>query len=452
MKQNKLFTQSRWRLTQWYAGSLTFILSIIGIGVYEAIDHAHNITITQELDTVASTIHDSLQPILKKPEQLNDRVTNFLPDLCFVDRDCLTSVKQNNQLSQTLQQGEYYLQFFDLSSELIALAGIQPQGLSLQYDQQRWQKLTDENNIRYRQISLELHTASGEKWGYLHVGKSLADFDRYVSNVRWLLLFGLPIMILLVIIASWYLAKQAIQPIYHSYRQIQQFSADVAHELRTPLAVTQATIESSLLSNGLTLNQIKDTLTTVQRQNQRLSLLVADLLTLSHMEKGVHSPNKLRINTIVILNDVVADVTEELSSLAYQKNLLLQTHISTDKQIQILANEQQIYRLLMNLVNNAIQYTSEGNITVSLSHQQKNAIIKVSDTGEGIDHEQQKLIFDRFYRVNKARSRNRGGSGLGLAIAKTIVSNHQGKIKVESRLGQGSIFTVYLPSKATIEV
>ena len=104
----------------------------------------------------------------------------------------------------------------------------------------------------------------------------------------------------------------------------------------------------------------------------------------------------------------------------------------------------------MNLVNNAIQYTSQGNITVSLSHHQKNAIIKVSDTGEGIDHEQQKLIFDRFYRVNKSRSRNRGGSGLGLAIAKTIVSNHQGKIKVQSRLGQGSIFTVYLPTKVNI--
>ena len=322
------------------------------------------------------------------------------------------------------------------------MAGIKPEGLPIKYSQQQWETLRDEQGIRYRQISVELHTQDDQMWGYLHIGKSLADFDRYLKNVLLILLLSLLLIIFIVMIASWWLAGLAMQPIYHSYRQIQQFTADAAHELRTPLAAIQATIESSQMLSDLPPEESRDILSTINRQNQRLSLLVADLLTLSRMERQT----QINYTSTVILNDVITDVAEEFAALALSNGIKLIYQIETDDIISVMGEEEQLYRLVTNLVVNAIQYTNErGQVTLQLKSQNHEAIIEVIDTGIGIAEAEQKLIFDRFYRVNKARSRHRGGSGLGLAIAQAIAQVHGGSIKVKSELGKGSIFTVYLP-------
>ena len=442
MNQNKLFEQTRWRLARWYAGVFSLILGIFGLAVYEAIVHAHKITFNQELQTVGGTIHDSLEPILEQPEKLNLKVFNLLPNVCLVSSNCFKNNHNNRHIIGAIAQGQYYLQFFDLSKNLVAVAGIKPEGLPIKYSQQQWETLRDEQGIRYRQISVELHTQDDQMWGYLHIGKSLADFDRYLKNVLLILLLSLLLIIFIVMIASWWLAGLAMQPIYHSYRQIQQFTADAAHELRTPLAAIQATIESSLMLSDLPPAESRDILSTINRQNQRLALLVGDLLTLSRMERQT----KINYTSTVILNDVITDVAEEFAALALSNGIKLIYQIETDDIISVMGEEEQLYRLVTNLVVNAIQYTNErGQVTLQLKSQNHEAIIEVIDTGIGIAEAEQKLIFDRFYRINKARSRDRGGSGLGLAIAKAIAVAHQGKIKVKSELGKGSTFTVYLP-------
>ena len=149
-----------------------------------------------------------------------------------------------------------------------------------------------------------------------------------------------------------------MQPIYRSYRQIQQFTADAAHELRTPLAAIRATVESSLMKPTLSEGNVRNTLQTVSRQNQRLSQIVSDLMILSRLDRQL-SGVKTDANTeLVILNDLVSDIAEEFAALAISANLRLNTQIDTSQNLTVIGNSEQLYRLVSNLVINAIKYLS----------------------------------------------------------------------------------------------
>ncbi len=446
MKQNRLFARSRWRLASWYAGILSIILLSCALGVYEAVAHAHRITINQELKSVGGTLHDSLLPVLKQPGKLEPEVNELLPNTCLVGTGCYNSDNLQSYRLGAIQQGKYYLRLFDLSEDLVAVAGIQPK-LPQISNQQQWETLTDSEGIRYRQISFLLHTQKGQNWGYLQVGRSLQDFDNYVANVKWILLLGIPLVVLLVMAASWWLAGLAIGPIYQSYRQMQQFTADAAHELRTPLAAIQATAQANLMLPTLPENKARDTLKKIVRQNKRLSYLVADLLTLCRLdgELNTSTHNKI-VGDRISLPNLITEVVEELAALAMASEIELTSQIKGSKPIEVIGDRQQLYRLVTNLVTNAIQYTSAGGrVILSLTEEDRDAVICVRDTGVGISKTEQKRIFDRFYRVDKARSRSQGGSGLGLSIAKAIALAHHGSLEVQSEIGKGSNFTIRLP-------
>jgi signal transduction histidine kinase len=277
------------------------------------------------------------------------------------------------------------------------------------------------------------------------VGRNLQDFDDYVKNVKLLILLILPIIIIVVMLGSWYLAQKAMQPIYQSYQQIQQFTADAAHELRTPLAAIRATIESSLISKDFTIIEARETLETINKQNQRFSQLVADLLMLSRLDQGLEINNKISQN-LVNINDLVDDIYEEFYALAHSQQINLIKQIEFPESLKVRGREEQLYRLVTNLVINAINYTEKkGQVILNLNKKNNQIIIKIIDTGIGIPETEQKLIFNRFYRVNKARSISKNGAGLGLSIAQAIAHSHQGKIEVKSELGKGSIFIIILP-------
>ncbi|MFM2315570.1 MAG: hypothetical protein RLZZ04_4848, partial [Cyanobacteriota bacterium] len=273
------------------------------------------------------------------------------------------------------------------------------------------------------------------------VGRSLQDFEDYLGRVKLILLLGLPTSLILVGFASWWLAGLAMQPIYRSYQQIEQFTADAAHELRTPLAATQATIESALLVD-LDPQETKDILTTIKRENKRLIQLVADLLLLARMDRKAIPLRR----ELFCLNDLVSDLVEELEPLAIANQITLTNEFRVKKPLNVSGDCDQLYRLVYNLIVNAIQHTpSDGQVTVILERDASDALIKVKDTGIGIAPEHQKHIFDRFYRVQSDRSRNTGGSGLGLAIAQSIARSHSCKLSVCSELGKGSTFIFQLP-------
>jgi two-component Ni(II)/redox sensor kinase NrsS len=361
----------------------------------------------------------------------------------------------------------YYLRLFDHRGKLLAFSPNQPPQLPQTFNSAQWQTFRSANGIRYHQFTITLHSAntphladansSDSSWGYLQIGRTLEPYDSEVRQIQLILAVGLPIALGLVAVSSWYLAGLAMQPIYQSYQQQQQFTANAAHELRSPLASLLATVEAILRLPPEHQQDVPSMLQRVERQGRRLSHLIADLLLLVSLEQN-SSPKPFQP---CCLNDLIADLTEELSELATASDIHLTSRVPPDE-IYVLGNESQLYRLVSNLIANAIQYTSAGgSVQVSLSQSDKpngmasrpignplglsTAVMAIEDTGIGISPTEQSRIFERFYRVNSDRSRQTGGTGLGLAIALAIANRHQGLLKVKSELGKGSLFTIYLP-------
>lgn len=442
MNQNKLFKLTRVRLALWYAIVMGSILTLCGFGVYKAVSHAHWVALDQELESVAGTLHDSIELKLQQPGRLEPVLAQLLPNICAAGDKCVQHRPNSRRhILSAISTSYYYIRFFDNSGRLIATAGSDPEGFSPVLNKKLWQTLKDSNGKLYHQISIVLHTQDNRHWGYIQVGRSLEDFSRYLDTVKLILGLGLPMAMSMVAVASWWLARLAMQPIYQSYKQIQQFTADAAHELRTPIAATQATVESALLMPHLDEVEVREILQTVQRQNQRLTSLVTDLLLLARLDR-----QPMPIRRECCLDEIVNDLIEEFEAMAFSVRVTLTSLIRVPQPFNIVGDAEQLYRLISNLIINAIQYTPQlGKVTVFLDRSEHHAVIKVQDTGIGIPQMELSQIFERFYRVNSDRSRSNGGSGLGLAIAKAIVLAHQGSLNVQSEFGKGSTFTIHLP-------
>jgi signal transduction histidine kinase len=264
--------------------------------------------------------------------------------------------------------------------------------------------------------------------------------DMYLMQIEILLVILVLLGAGLIGFASWWLAGQAMRPIGESYQQMQQFTADAAHELRTPLASLRAIVQAALRSESLTLDEAREALQILNRQSLRLSKLAQDLLILSQVDQAISTNSFI----CCCLNSIVQETVDEFMAMAMAANLTLAVELEYSP-LYILGNPEQIHRAVSNLIGNAIQYTPKGKITVMLCRYQAMALIKVCDTGIGIAPEEQRHIFDRFYRVDQVRSRHKGGSGLGLAITKAIAQAHRGSLLVESQPNKGSVFTLALP-------
>lgn len=449
MQHHPLFNRTRLHLAGWYAGVMGIILSLCGLGTYELVALSYRQAVDQELETIAGTLHDGLEAKLLQPDRITPRIEReLLPGLCIVGQPCTPHPQPERHILGIGQQNDYYLQLFDRSGNLIAQLGQRSLAPATRQPTTAKQTLQDAQGIRYRQIRLNLKTVDASLWGTMQIGRSLQSLDKQLAILKFQILIGLPGGMILVALASWWLAGRAIRPIYQSYAQMQRFIADAAHELRTPLATIQATIEATRRQVPLTLASAQTTLETLDRQNRRLIQLAQDLLLLSRLESDQTSPhpNLIHAKCLCLLNDLVCDVVETLAVLEIGEPVTLQTDIRVQEPLYVLGSNDQLVRLLSNLITNALQHTAAGgNVWVILDREHDHALIQVKDTGQGIAPEDLPRIFDRFYRVQSDRSRQTGGTGLGLAIALAIAQAHQGTIQVHSVLGQGSLFTVRLP-------
>jgi len=441
--QTRIFHVTRWRLAGWYAVVMGLILSLCGFACYRAIAHTYSVDLDHELESIAGTLHDSIEPTLKQPGHLNPSVQQLLPDICLAVASCSTQTASSRRhILGAINQDDYYMRLIDSSGRVIALAGLQLEELPVPKGEERWQTLKDRSGNHYRQFSLLLHPQGYAPWGYMQVGRGLKDFDAHLAELRWILGLGLPVAMGLVAVSSWWLAGLAMQPIRQSYQQMQQFTADAAHELRTPLAVLQATIESTLPMHELPALEAREPQQIIERQISRLSQLVKDLLLLCRMDQQALPVQQWPC----CLNDLIGDLVEEFEELASAASIRLTTDVRVNRPLYVTGNVEQLYRLVSNLIVNAIQYTpTGGQVTVILDHSYDHALIQIQDTGIGIAPAEQTRIFERFYRVSGDRSRSSGGSGLGLAIAQAIVQAHCGSLQLKSELGEGSTFTLRLP-------
>jgi heavy metal sensor kinase len=224
-----------------------------------------------------------------------------------------------------------------------------------------------------------------------------------------------------------------------SFERIRQFTADASHELRTPLTILTGELELAL-RKGRKPEEYQQTLSSALQEVLRLSRVVESLLLLSRADMGRASLHLEPTN----LTEMLADLADAASVLGVSKSIYINYRPSED--LNVLADNAKLYQMFLNLVDNAVKYTPEGGlISMTIHKDGAFAEVRVRDTGIGISPENQKKIFDRFYRVDKARSRELGGVGLGLSIVRWTVEAHNGTIRVESEPGQGSTFIVRLP-------
>ncbi len=234
--------------------------------------------------------------------------------------------------------------------------------------------------------------------------------------------------------------NKMIERLEKSFQKLTQFTADAAHELRTPLAALKGETEI-LLSRKRSSEEYREALANNLERLNFLIRIVNDLLLLSQADEGSESLQIEDVN----LTELLKELWEAFNLVAAQKNINFT--IDGSEELFIKGDRIKLTQLFSNLIDNAIKYTSEGGkITLTLHNENGKVKTILKDNGIGIPEDEIPRIFDRFYRVDKSRSRRLGGVGLGLSLCQWIVEAHQGTIKVESKLHQGSTFTVILPA------
>ena len=331
----------------------------------------------------------------------------------------------------------------------------------------------------------------GKVVGLVQVGQSLHTLDDITQQVRLLLAAGLILAVSLAGLMGWLVASSALRPVgamataargilsaqdlsrripvgdprdelgmvagafnamlsrlQASFQSQQQFVADSSHELRTPLTVIRG--NADLLQRTGSVPGQAESLDAIQRETERMAAMIDDLLLLAQLDAPPAAERQL-----VDLDAILADIYRTLQPVAAGHVLCL----GTVEPLQVLGHADQLRRMALNLAENALKYTPAGG-KVILSCQASappphpgarpgdHAALSVSDDGPGIPPEHLPHIFERFYRVDRARSRAAGGTGLGLAIVKGIAESHDGWVTVDSRPGAGTVFTVWLPLAA----
>ncbi|TMF07161.1 MAG: HAMP domain-containing histidine kinase [Chloroflexi bacterium] len=288
-------------------------------------------------------------------------------------------------------------------------------------------------------------TVSGGGGALVQIGRSIEPEEAALSQLRIILLAVLAASIVPAVAGGYLLSGRALRPIKTAMESQRIFIADASHELRTPVAVVRTNAE--LLKRHFepdtaqTAGSDQVALDDILSESDRLGRMVDQMLTLAEADAG----QRTVLTAEVSLNELVDQVTRSMRSLAEAREISLNAQLNSD--ISLSGDPSRLRELLTVLLDNAVKYTDAGGrVDVSVRKEHRKAIITVSDNGPGIPSEALPHVFDRFYRVDEARSRESGGTGLGLAIARHIVEAHSGTIDVESKIREGTVVTVELPA------
>jgi len=288
-------------------------------------------------------------------------------------------------------------------------------------------------------------TVSGGGGALVQIGRSIEPEEAALSQLRIILLAVLAASIVPAVAGGYLLSGRALCPIKTAMESQRIFIADASHELRTPVAVVRTNAE--LLKRHFepdtaqTAGSDQVALDDILSESDRLGRMVDQMLTLAEADAG----QRTVLTAEVSLNELVDQVTRSMRSLAEAREISLNAQLNSD--ISLSGDPSRLRELLTVLLDNAVKYTDAGGrVDVSVRKEHRKAIITVSDNGPGIPSEALPHVFDRFYRVDEARSRESGGTGLGLAIARHIVEAHSGTIDVESKIREGTVVTVELPA------
>ncbi len=331
----------------------------------------------------------------------------------------------------------------------------------------------------FRIISTPIHR-DGRLIEIIQLGTGLHYVKRNLSHFRDNILTALPIILILGTLGGWILARRSLSPIGYiaakaqsitsqnlgerlsprgtddemddlirtingmisrlesSFKRMAEFTADASHELKTPICAMRGEAEVLLLKERK-VEEYQEGLANFIEQFDHLNQMINDLTLLSKVDSAEVT---LKM-TPLRLDLLIKDLCNFFQILAEQKNIALEA--GPLEEVTVMGDKVRLQQLFTNLIDNAIKYTSRGTIRVTVEKDEGAVAVKVSDTGMGIPEEEREKIFKRFYRMDKSRSKETGGVGLGLSIAEWVARAHQGRIEVDSKVNQGSTFTVYLP-------
>lgn len=389
---------------------LYFLGSMIAVFVF------HSVLIAQ-LDEQLQSLRSELRPVVDDSSQIPNLKTWYQ----YV-------VERHQQLYSTVQ-------IFDSNGRLIEEHG--PTGVP------RLAAGTLQERVGGELLSLRSSFKSVKddngKSGYIQVQVSTKPADNAVHQFVITLIILAPLFALTVWVIGYFFAARASKPIAQAMQLLRRFVADAGHEFNTPITVIEASIETldeTLTEKGLS----TDVLEVVRRASDRMKDLAAKLMFLAKME----NPESVSDIEAIDLTKELAPLQQEYANVSTQKKIPISWNMEPN--VMAVGNTESLRTMMSNLIENALSYTEAGgSVTVNLTAQPNSVTLSVEDTGIGIPPESINHLFERFYRVDKSRSRAVGGSGLGLSIVKAIVDNHHGTIKVESKLGVGTKFIVVLP-------
>lgn len=290
----------------------------------------------------------------------------------------------------------------------------------------------------YRGMTVQLEDSNDEDC-YVEILVNINSEKSMVKNFTKTLILGTCIVIIFSIFVSYYLSRKALEPIISAYKKQAEFVQNASHELRTPLTIIQSKQEMLLQYPESKIIDKSEDIALTLNETRRLSKLIKELMDLARYDANKTVLNKKREN----INDLIKEIATPYQEMAeiQNKNLLLE--LNCKKEINIDRNK--ITQLMVILLDNALKYTEEGDsITIDAYNHEDKVFINIKDTGIGISDEGLKHIFERFYREDKARSREKGGSGLGLSIAHNIVKSHGGSIKITHNKPKGTMVIIKL--------
>lgn len=283
---------------------------------------------------------------------------------------------------------------------------------------------------------------NGQIQARLYTFLNLEDYYDMAVDGMYFLFLLCAVCIMLAAGGGYYMAAKNIKPLEILFAREHEFAADASHELRTPLTVLSLGVESLQNDDESKLSGFaQEVLRDMQHETKYMSRLIEALLTLARGDEENTPLAKAKVD----LTEVAVKVCNKMRPLAAKKGLGLEYAAGDAPQVFILGDKNKMEQLLIIFIDNAIKYSESGTITVTVEADSMHAVIKVMDEGIGISESDAQKIFERFYRVDKARSRAAGGFGLGLNIARIIVVRHGGTVSVKPRSPHGSIFTVRLP-------
>jgi heavy metal sensor kinase len=224
-----------------------------------------------------------------------------------------------------------------------------------------------------------------------------------------------------------------------AFQHISRFTADASHELRTPLTVLRGELEATAQYSQLP-GEVRETIGSALEETERLSKIVQGLLAVSRLDAGEAEMERVRLD----LAELAVSTSEQMRLLAEDKNISLSCNAPAGVFVE--GDRSRLKQIVVNLLDNAINYTAPGGkVQLNVRASEGRAVLEVKDNGAGIPEDALPHIFERFFRTDKARSREMGGAGLGLSIVQAICIAHGGEVKVESTEGRGSRFSVRLP-------